>query len=116
MENKAMNVCTIVIGKDFSDTPGGRYPADGPWNGQKFREECLIPALRTHDKVVVDVSGVEGYGSSFLEEVFGGIVRANIMPKAELVAKLSWIASDATKECYLGRIETYFKAELEKQK
>lgn len=27
------------------------------------------------DKVIVDIDGVAGYGSSFLEESFGGVVR-----------------------------------------
>ncbi|MBY0383257.1 MAG: STAS-like domain-containing protein [Xanthobacteraceae bacterium] len=32
-------------------------------------------ALREHDSVTVDLDGTTGFGSSFLDEVFGGLVR-----------------------------------------
>lgn len=102
-----MSTKTIVVGTDFSDTPGGRYRDDGPFSGQRFREEFLIPALKNNEKVVVDISGVEGYGSSFLEEVFGGLVRSNAFTKEELAAKLTCVASDESKSCYLDRISAY---------
>lgn len=111
-----MTELTIMIGRDFSDTPGGRYPDDGPWNGQKFREEYLVPALEKNDKVIVDISGVEGYGSSFLEEVFGGLVRSKLYSKSELERKLVYMASDPCQECYLGRIATYIREAWEKLK
>jgi hypothetical protein len=60
---------------DFTIRPGGRYREDGPYSGEEFRETILIPALEKGD-VVVDLSDLEGVGSSFLEEIFGGIVRA----------------------------------------
>ena len=34
-----------------------------------------MPALRKGENITVYLDGVEGYGSSFLEEAFGGIVR-----------------------------------------
>lgn len=102
-----MSTKTIVVGSDFSDTPGGRYLEDGPFSGQRFREELLIPALTNNEKVVVDISGVEGYGSSFLEEVFGGLVRSKTFTKEELETKLSCVATDASKHCYLERISAY---------
>ena len=111
-----MNEFTIVIGRDFSDTPGGRYPEDGPWNGQKFREKYLIPALKSHSKVIVDISGVEGYGSSFLEEVFGGLVRSRLYSKQELESKLVYTTGDPCQECYLGRISSYMREAWEKIK
>ncbi len=111
-----MKEFTIMIGRDFSDTPGGRYPEDGPWNGQKFRDECLIPALKANDKVIVDISGVEGYGSSFLEEVFGGLVRSKLFTKSEIESKLVYKASDSCQECYLGRVSTYIREAWEKAK
>ena len=84
--------------------------------GQRFREEFLIPALKSNDTVIVDVSGVEGYGSSFLEEVFGGLVRSNAFTKEELGSKLSCVASDATKSCYLDRISAYMEEAWGKRK
>jgi hypothetical protein len=74
---------TIKISSDYSETPLGRYPADGDFNGTRFREEFLVPALRSEDSVVIDIDDVEGYGSSFLDESFGGLVRKEkFAPKA----------------------------------
>ena len=67
----------IRVAEDFSRTPAGRYRTDGPWSGQAFREDHLAPALcGGNQAVVVHLDGGEGYGSSFLEEAFGGLVRA----------------------------------------
>jgi hypothetical protein len=69
----------ISIASDYSTSPAGRTPADGPFNGQRFRDDILVPALRDAIKqnaiVVVDLDGAFSYSSSFLEEVFGGLVR-----------------------------------------
>lgn len=69
----------IAIATDFTKYPGPRYKASGPYSGELFREEILIPALdeaiRGGSKVVVDLDDVAGYGSSFLEESFGGLIR-----------------------------------------
>lgn len=65
----------IVIAEDFSPYPAGRYPEDGEFNGTTFRQDYLAPALRDSDIVEVVFDGVAGFGSSFLEEAFGGLVR-----------------------------------------
>ena len=65
----------IDISKDFSDVPAGRYKKDGPNSGERFRDDILIPALLTGEKVEVVLDGSEGYGSSFLDEAFGGLAR-----------------------------------------
>ncbi|MBX9348761.1 STAS-like domain-containing protein [Chromobacterium vaccinii] len=62
----------ISIAKDFTDTPAGRF---GDYSGSKFRDSLLIPALQDNDTVIVDLSDVIGFGSSFLEEAFGGLIR-----------------------------------------
>lgn len=77
----------ISISQGFSDVPAGRFLTDGNWTGQKFREEILVPALKKADKahpVIVDINDVEGYGSSFLEEAFGGLVRKEGYTKEKL--------------------------------
>lgn len=107
---------TIVIGTDFSDTPGGRYRDDGPYSGEIFRDDYLVPALKENDKVVVDISGVEGYGSSFLEEVFGGLVRLGVFTKEEIGNKLLVKSSDPSKACFLERITSYTSVAWEKFK
>ena len=65
----------IVIAEAFSQYPAGRYPGDGKFNGTTFRRDYLVPALRDSDIVEVIFDGVAGFGSSFLEEAFGGLVR-----------------------------------------
>jgi hypothetical protein len=66
---------TIDVAKDFSATPGGRFRSEGAWSGEEFREKHLEPALKKAQVVYVDLDGPVGFTSSFLEEVFGGIVR-----------------------------------------
>ena len=80
--NKIINVTT-----DFTDRPFGRYRSDGDRSAEVFREEKLIPALNKYEHVVVDLSGYNYYGSSFLEETFGGLVRRGFTP-ADLKDKL----------------------------
>ena len=95
------------IGRDYSDAPAGRYRKDGPFSGERFREDFLIPELLKEDVVNVDLSGVAGYGSSFLEEVFGGLVRKWDGTKDEVSSKLQVIAPDPRKECYRLMVEKY---------
>ena len=82
-----MSNFTISVVRDFASCPFGRYRKDGDRSAEVFRDEQLIPAIRQHDCVVVDLSGYNYYGSSFLEETFGGLVRAGYSPD-ELAVKL----------------------------
>ncbi len=72
-----MNVTTkiIDIGKDFSRYPAGRYKTDGPFSGELFRENFLIPVLDDNGHITIELDSTAGYGSSFLEEAFGGLIR-----------------------------------------
>lgn len=74
VRNKAMTI-VLNIAKQFSRSPAGRYLTDGPFSGQAFRETLLLPALRQSKAVEVQLDGALGFGSSFLEEAFGGLVR-----------------------------------------
>lgn len=77
MENVSKKV-TIKIAQDFSKYPAGRFETDGPYSGENFRNNYLIPAINSLDKdsvLEVDLDGARGYGSSFLEEAFGGLFR-----------------------------------------
>ncbi|WP_313158317.1 STAS-like domain-containing protein [Kluyvera cryocrescens] len=67
---------TIYV-KDFTKYPGPRYITLGDFSGEEFRDSILIPEL-VNDDIIVNFDGVYGYGSSFLEEAFGGLVRAGI--------------------------------------
>lgn len=65
----------IDVGKDFTRFPAGRTSSDGPFSGEAFRDKLLRPALDRHAPVIIQLDSALGYGSSFLEEAFGGLVR-----------------------------------------
>lgn len=71
----------IVLVKDFSRTPGSRELDEGKraHTGEDFRDNFLEPAfktvLNTNQKLIVNLDGTIGYGTSWLEEVFGGLAR-----------------------------------------
>jgi hypothetical protein len=100
---------TIKIATDFSDTPLGRFPSDGDFSGQRFREEFLRPALAMEDNITVDIDGVEGYGSSFLEEAFGGLVRKRYFTVADLKKKLTIKQEEAGFDMYRDLIWRYIR-------
>lgn len=78
----------IKIATDFSEFPVGRFYSDGPDSGERFRDEILEPALLGGESATVFLSGTEGYGSSFLDEAFGGIVRKLRFTQAEADARI----------------------------
>jgi hypothetical protein len=84
----------ISIAKEFSPYPVGRFYGDGPDSGERFRDEYLEPPLRAGDIVQVQLSGTEGYGSSFLDEAFGGIVRKLKLSEQDARARLHVVADD----------------------
>lgn len=65
----------IDVGRDFSPLPFGRYRKDGRFSGEAFRDDLLIPALKEHGRIMVDLDGAKGLGSSFLHEAFVGLAR-----------------------------------------
>lgn len=78
----------IHLAQDFTKYPAGRYRSDGQYSGEVFREDFLVPALRSGDEVEVVLDGALGYGSSFLEEAFGGLVRESKMDPVDLRKRL----------------------------
>tara|TARA_R110000787_G_scaffold23762_4_gene67755 strand:- start:705 stop:1046 length:342 start_codon:yes stop_codon:yes gene_type:complete len=87
------NIHLIKIASEFSKTPGPRYIKQGPYSGEKFRNSSLVPALQAHQKVLVDLDGTAGFGSSFIDEAFGGIVRSGAFAADELLKRIE-IKSD----------------------
>lgn len=77
---------------EFSLTPGGRYKHEGKFSGEEYRERFVEPILEAGGSVIIDLDGPEGFQSSFLEELFGGLVRkygkvdamARVSPRAVL--------------------------------
>lgn len=105
------NMKTIDVGKDFTRYPAGRFKKDGPGSGEQFRNDLLRPALASHDVVQVVLDNTMGYGSSFLEEAFGGVVRLGQLGADEALKKLDLITSDASLKL---EIQTYIKEAMQK--
>lgn len=103
----------ISIRKNFSENPAGRYITDGPNSGQRFRDELLTPALRSNDEVVVDLDGALGFGSSFLEEAFGGLVRECGFAASQLARQLKIVSQQSI---YEKRVWRYINAAATQKK
>ena len=63
---------------EFGRTPSARKDEEGKLSGKALRN-ILKPLIRQCVEadviLVVDLDGTAGYGTSFLEEVFGGLIR-----------------------------------------
>ncbi|ADL56759.1 STAS-like domain-containing protein [Gallionella capsiferriformans] len=75
-----MKQSVVNVARDFSRYPAGRYLEDGPASGQAFRDKFLLPSLKEAKGLTIELDGTRGYGSSFLEEAFGGAVREGFAP------------------------------------
>ncbi|WED23510.1 STAS-like domain-containing protein [Vibrio sp. JC009] len=81
--------------KEFTKFPGARYKNLGPFSGEEFREEILIPAIEQNGKeLIVNLDGVFGYGSSFLEEIFGGCIRKGVDPEVMIAIVNNLVSED----------------------
>lgn len=76
----------INIAKEFSPTQAGRYPSEGPYSGQRFREEILAPALKSalakgdDERVEIDLDGSLFFSAAFLGEAFAALARDPEIP------------------------------------
>lgn len=92
-----MDKIKIKIVDKFVSTPGPRYIKEGKWSGEKLRKELIFPyfeqAIKNKKHIFIDLDGTSGYGTSFLEEVFGGLIRINKL-KYEDIIKILDLKSD----------------------
>ncbi len=74
-----MNNVTYSIAKEYSREPGPRYTWQGTFSGEHFRETVLLTlfdGIVDNDALLtIDLDRTAGFGPSFLEEAFGGLVR-----------------------------------------
>ena len=93
-----MEHLTVSVAKDFSKTPGPRYRYEGDFSGEEFREtklEALFKqGMAENKKVVVNLDGTIGYGTSFLEEVFGGLARLYPIDEVKKIIEIISIEED----------------------
>ncbi len=85
---------TISIASAFSRVPAGRFRTDGPYSGERFRDDFLLPPLIDGQQVIVDFDGARGYGSSFLEEAFGGLVRKNVVSPDVINTRIKFVSTE----------------------
>jgi hypothetical protein len=85
---------TINVARDFSKEPIGRYTTDGESSGEVFRVKLLAPALCDAEVVRVILDGTEGYGSSFLDEAFAGLLRARILRVGEFDRRIELVSEE----------------------
>lgn len=89
-----------IIADQFSRTPSARVESEGKFPGEQLRE-IITPLLKEciskNEEFCIDLDGTAGYGTSFLEEVFGGLVRIENIAYSDLKAWLK-IKSDEEEE------------------
>ncbi len=108
----------IKLATDFSRIPGARYPEEGDFSGKEFRENVLFPALqeaiKNNVKLIVDLDGTAGLGTSFLEESFGGLIRENHVIYEDLKDRLIIISNEDPD--YKEEVNSYIDDAYEKEK
>lgn len=104
----------IKVVEEYTDTPGARYYKQGPFPGEEFRDKLLYPkygeAIKNKEELVVDLDGGYGYGSSFLEEAFGGLVRRLKKEKKDYRQPLTTIKIISNDEAsWVSKINSYIE-------
>lgn len=85
----------INIAQKYTKTPGARHKADGPFSGEDFREQFLenfFKDSKDDSKIKIILDGTAGYGTSFLEEAFGGLSRK--YGKDKCLKRLEFVSND----------------------
>ena len=88
------------IALQFSRTPSARIESEGKYPGAQLREKItplIKECISRKEEFLIDLDGTAGYGTSFLEEVFGGLVRIEKIDYNDLKKYLS-IKSDEEEE------------------
>jgi hypothetical protein len=107
----------INIALDFSRIPGARYPEEGDFSGQEFRQTILLPklqeAIKKQEKLTVNLDGTAGLGTSFLEESFGGLIRVDKFDVDSLENTLNFISEEDPD--YITEIWSYINEAYEQE-
>ena len=107
----------IKIASDFSRIPGARFPEEGDFSGQQFRQEILLPKLKkaidNKEILEIDLDGTAGLGTSFLEESFGGLIRIDKLNYQTVIDTLKFISNDDPE--YIDEIKNYLEEAYEKE-
>jgi len=113
-----MTAIKIKISKDFSRTPGPRYIHEGNFSGEDFREKILYPkllsALSNKQSLEVNLDGTAGYGTSFLEESFGGLIRVHHLDYNNISNTLILVSEE--EDYLIDDVKVYLKEANEERK
>lgn len=97
-----MKMVKINLAQIFSKFPGPRYISEGDNSGELFRTKFLLPEILKSIKddylIELNLDGTKGYGTSFIEEIFGGLIRENNIKYEDIKKRLKIIS---TEEDYL---------------
>lgn len=98
----------VNIARQFSRHPIGRYLDDSDASGQAFRERFLVPSLKhANAKLQIELDGVAGFPSSFLEEAFGGLIREEGFTREELRKRLELVHENESYKTYVEEVWFY---------
>ena len=107
----------INIAIDFSRIPGARYPEEGDFSGQEFRQTILLPklqeAIKKKEMLTINLDGPAGLGTSFLEESFGGLIRVDKFDIESLKNTLEFISEEDPD--YITEIWSYINEAYEQE-
>ena len=102
----------LRIRTDFSTAPGPRACEEGKHSGEEFRKTVLAPRVRDaidrKESLLIDLDGTAGYGTSFLEESFGGLIREEGFRLAQLKETIRYKSDDEPE--LIEEIEAYMSS------
>nr|WP_297167530.1 STAS-like domain-containing protein [uncultured Dysgonomonas sp.] len=108
----------INIANDYSKTPGARYESEGAYSGERFRTEILLPnlkkAINENSILEVVLDGTAGFGTSFLEEAFGGLIRIDKIEYPLIKKKIKFISLEYPD--YIDEINEYLEDAVNNEK
>ncbi|WP_316758593.1 STAS-like domain-containing protein [Pedobacter aquatilis] len=112
-----MDTVNIKFAREFTRKPGPRKAEEGENSGELYRKQLLKlvnDAIAQDKKIIIDLDGVLGYGTSFLEEMFGGLIRDNHVPFEQLNKRLGFISNE--EPFLIDDINKYIKRAAEWEK
>lgn len=85
------------VSEQFSKTPSARTEKEGKHPGVNLRS-ALAPLIKKciedAEELTIELDGTHGYGTSFLEEVFGGLIREEHFRYEDLKNTLNFISEE----------------------
>lgn len=108
MTQKNPDLVTVNVAENFSRFPSGRTPEDSKYSGELFRERFLLDPLAKGYSIRIELDGPIGYGSSFLDEAFGGLTRDFGYSVKFLRDHIEFVSYDAA---LISEIWSYIEAE-----